>query len=232
MQPIADPWVTLAAVAMSTKRIKLGALVTPMPRRLPWKLARELVTLDHLSNGRMIQGVGIGEDEFGEYSTFNRCADAKTRAQMLDEGLAVLTGLWSGEPFTFKGHHYQIEDAHFLPGPVQQLRIPIWVACMWPNKKPLRRAAQWDGVFPVGWETPMQPDDFREMLRYIDRHRVGDRSFDVAHWGMTQGQSVADADIVLPYAEAGVTWWIENISDVRGSFDEMRERVRRGPPKL
>jgi alkanesulfonate monooxygenase SsuD/methylene tetrahydromethanopterin reductase-like flavin-dependent oxidoreductase (luciferase family) len=230
MQPVADPWVTLAALAVTTRHLKLGALVTPMPRRHPWKLARELVTLDHLSNGRMIHGVGIGEDEFGEYSKFGRSSDVKTRAEMLDEGLVVLNGLWSGERFSFEGQHYRVDDAQFLPRPVQQPRIPIWVATMWPNTRPLRRAAQWDGAFPVGWEAPMQPDDFRVLLDHVARYRTTDAPFDVAHWGMTSGP--ADVDHVQPYADAGVTWWIENISDQRGSLDQMRERIRKGPPKV
>jgi alkanesulfonate monooxygenase SsuD/methylene tetrahydromethanopterin reductase-like flavin-dependent oxidoreductase (luciferase family) len=139
--PVADPWVALSALAMTTERIRLGALVTPLPRRRPWKLARETVTLDRLSNGRLILGVGIGSDHWHhELSTFGEPVDDQTRAAMLDEGLEVLTGLWSGEPFSHQGQHYTVQSARFLPMPVQSPRIPIWVAGIWPRKAPLRRA--------------------------------------------------------------------------------------------
>ena len=141
--PIGDPWITLAAMATATERIRLGTLVTPVPRRRPWMLARELTTLDHLSHGRMVLGVGIGEDRFGrEYSAFGEPSGAATHAVMLDEGLDVITGLWRGEPFSYSGQHYHVEDVTFLPTPIQRPRIPIWVAGNWPHKKPFRRAAQ------------------------------------------------------------------------------------------
>jgi alkanesulfonate monooxygenase SsuD/methylene tetrahydromethanopterin reductase-like flavin-dependent oxidoreductase (luciferase family) len=140
--PLTDPWVLLAAVALRTSRVRLGPMVTPLPRRRPWKLAREAVTLDHLLRGRLILGVGIGGG--GEYSCFGELDDARAHGAMLDEGLTVLQGLWSGEPFSFSGAHYQIHGAHFLPRPAQA-QIPVWVAGIWPNKPPFRRAARWDG---------------------------------------------------------------------------------------
>jgi alkanesulfonate monooxygenase SsuD/methylene tetrahydromethanopterin reductase-like flavin-dependent oxidoreductase (luciferase family) len=149
LDAVADPWVALTAITLATRRIRLGTLVTPLYRRSPWKLARETATLDHLSQGRLILGVGLGSDTFGEISAFGGPQDDRVRAQMLDEGLAVLTGLWSGESFSFSGKYFHIDNTRFIPTPVQQPRIPIWVAGTWPKRPPFRRAARYDGVIPV-----------------------------------------------------------------------------------
>src|SRR5215218_8071647 len=158
-EPVADTWTVLAAMAALTTRIMLGPLITPLPRRRPWTVARQAVTLDHLSGGRVVLGVGIGGDWFGDYSTFGEPAGDREHGEMLDEALAVITGLWTGEAFSYSGRHYTVKEAHFVPRPVQQPRIPIWVAGVWPNKKPFRRAALWDGVAAearddVGYLTP------------------------------------------------------------------------------
>ncbi len=234
--PISDPWIDLAVIAMRTRRIKLGALVTPLPRRRPWKVARETVTLDHLSQGRLIVGVGIGSDMAQEYTCYGESPDDRLHAAMLDEGLAVLTGLWQGEPFSFAGTHYQVNGAHFLPQPRQHPRIPIWVAGFWPNKKPFRRAAQWDGVCPVNRESlavPLTPADFRAILAYIRQHRSSEQPFDVIHAGQTTGTDVAaDRALVSAYAEAGVTWWLEMPGSEATTLAEFRRRIQQGPPRL
>ena len=135
--PIADPWVALAAAAMTTHRIRLGTLITPVARRRPWKLARETVTVDRLSGGRVILGVGLGTPPEWEYAAFGEDPDDRIRAQKLDEGLAILDGLWRGEPFAFAGKHFHLEPPiTFLPRPVQTPRIPIWVAGNWPTNRP------------------------------------------------------------------------------------------------
>jgi alkanesulfonate monooxygenase SsuD/methylene tetrahydromethanopterin reductase-like flavin-dependent oxidoreductase (luciferase family) len=230
--PLVDPWVTLASMATQTERIRLGPLVTPLPRRRPWKLARETASLDQLSGGRLVLGVGIGWNEWREYSAFGEpTADAQHGA-MLDEGLEVLTGLWRGEPFNFEGQHYQAREAHFLPTPAQQPRIPIWVAAFWPNKAPLRRAARWDGVFPLKREGPMTPDDVRAMLAYIGPYRASAEPLDVVMvgWAYEQGKKAGDA-MLAEYAAAGVTWWLEGFNP--GDTPEMvRERIQQGPPKV
>ena len=231
--PIADPWIALTAIAMSTERIRFGPLVTPLPRRRPWKLAREAATLDRLSNGRLILGVGIGSNRWGrEFSTFGESPDDKTHAAMLDEGLDVLTGLWSGEPYSHEGQHYSIAEARFQPTPVQSPRIPIWVACLWPNKAPLRRAARWDGVYPIIDGLDFTPDQIREMLAYIRQHRTSDAPFDVTIAGYTGNKEPAAVSALLQgYAEAGVTWWQEGFW-WNDTPDIVRERIRQGPPKL
>lgn len=229
---VSDPWVTLAAIAVRTTTLIIGTGVTPIPRRRPWKLARETVTLDHLSEGRLRLGVGIGTDDVREYSAFGEAPEDMVHAAMLDEGLSVLTGLWSAQPFSFNGTHYQVNDAHFLPAPLQHPRIPIWIAGFWPNKKPFRRAAQWDGVWVYGRDTRLTPSDIHEMYSYVQQHRTSTAPFDIVYGDETSGMDRAsDAAYVASYAEAGVTWWVEGLSHWRGSVEEQRERLRRGPPR-
>ena len=239
--PIADPWVLLSAVAMRTERIRLGPMVTPVPRRRPWKLARETVTLDHLSGGRLILGVGLGFPPDAEFEQFGEDGDPRVRAGKLDEGLAVLTGLWSGEPFRFEGRHFRVEETVFLPRPVQQPRIPIWVGAVLPNRAPLRRAACWDGVFPIrmGGQDEMPPPvtaaDVREVLAVVAAERAGGAAdprapFDVVVSGETGVDPGRDADELAALAEAGTTWWAEHVNEWRGSVDDMRRHIRRGPP--
>lgn len=233
--PTADPWVALAAMAMRTERIRLGTLVTALPRRRPWKLARETLTLDHLSGGRLILGVGLGYFTNEEFAAFGEETDAKIRAAKLDEGLDVLTGLWSGEPFSYDGTQYQVKNVCFTPPPVQQPRIPIWVAGTWPIKAPFRRAARWDGVFPIGqdFEKPLTPAEIRDIAAYIKEHRVSTEPFEIVRGGQTLGRDAAeDAAIVVPYAEAGLTWWLEARLPWLSSLAEVRERIRKGPPRV
>ncbi len=227
--PIGDPWIALAAIAMTTERIKIGTLVTPLPRRRPWKLAREAVTLDQLSHGRLILGVGIGSDSEKEYSCFGEVGDDRIHGVMLDEGLDVLVGLWSGEPFNYSGKYYNIQQAHFLPTPVQSPRIPIWVADIWPHKRPLRRAAIWDGIVPFAVDRALTPDEIQSIVSYTKERRVRAESFDVA-FGIPDLDKNLTADCLQAYTRAGVTWWLE-CSSWNHSLVEVRERIRRGPPR-
>lgn len=232
LEPTVDPWIALAAMAMTTSRIKLSALVTPMPRRRPWKLAREIVTLDHLSQGRVILGLGIGTDRRKEYSSFDELADSQQHAEMLDEGLAVLTGLWSGEHFSYEGKYYQVHDVKFLPKPVQQPRIPIWMAGTWPHKKPFRRAAQWDGISPIRRDRAFIADDYYEIVEYIKAHRRDESPFDVVASGQTTGANAEeDRTTLRAYAAAGVTWWQETLSwNIK--VEQARLRIQQGPGHL
>ena len=133
--PIVDPWVALAAVAVETERVRIGPLVTPVPRRRPSKLAREVVSLDHLSAGRVVLGVGLGSPPEPEFARFGEDADLRVRAAKLDEGLEVLAGLWTGERFDYEGQYHRVRDAVFLPRPIQSPRVPIWVGAFWPRKR-------------------------------------------------------------------------------------------------
>lgn len=230
--PFVDPWVSLAAIAMMTERIKIGTLVTPLARRRPWKLARETVSIDHISKGRLILGVGLGMPR--DFEAFGEDADNRTRAEKTDEALEILTGLWTGEEVRYSGKHYRLDKMVFLPKPVQAPRIPIWVAGMWPNKKPFRRAAHWDGVVPLSVDYPkdLTPNDLRKIAAYLSSYRSDMRSYDVCVWGTTPSDPEEGARMVQPYIEAGATWWSESISDMRGSSKEMLERIRQGPPKI
>ncbi|MBN1963331.1 MAG: LLM class flavin-dependent oxidoreductase [Anaerolineae bacterium] len=228
----ADPWVALAAMAMRTERIRLGPIVTPVARRRPWKLARETVTLDHLSGGRLILGVGLGWSS-REFETFGEDGDPKFRAEKLDEGLAVLNGLWSGAPFSYNGRHYRVEEACFLPRPVQSPRIPIWVCGAWPAKRaPFRRAARWDGVVAISSENrAIRPDEVRDVSACIREQRTNADPFDVVVILWSAGDRTAqEQQEVARYAEAGVTWWLEDVSTERFALREARERIRQGPP--
>lgn len=244
--PLVDPWIACAAIAMNTCRIRFGPLVTPLPRRRPWKLARETVSLDHLSNGRLTLGVGLGGGP-AENAAFGEASDPKELGERLDEGLEVLTGLWSGKTFHYEGRHYQVKEARFMPAPVQQPRIPIWVAGYWPSRSPqggpFRRAARWDGIFPLcrNDEEFLTPAQYHEIIACVMQYRAAGQPFDVAHTGFSDGANPARAaERVAPYATAGVTWWLENINPFRFGwrmqgpwpFETMRERILQGPPRL
>lgn len=235
-----DPWVALAAIALRTTTIRMGTTVSPLPRRRPWKVAREAVSIDRLANGRFTLGVGIGlgDDEWGKLGEER---NQKTRGVMLDEALQVVTGLWQGEPFSYDGQHYQIQDAHFLPKPVQSPRIPIWVGGFWPHKRPFQRAAQWDGMFPL-FQTNNLEDELAQLetaVHYVHNLRQNDEPFDVICTGVTYGEDAAqDAGLVAAYEAIGGTWWLESIAPYRYGmgFDEpwplekLRQRVLQGPP--
>jgi alkanesulfonate monooxygenase SsuD/methylene tetrahydromethanopterin reductase-like flavin-dependent oxidoreductase (luciferase family) len=242
--PIVDPWVALTAMALNTQRIRLGTLVTPVARRRPWKLARETVSLDHVSGGRLVLGVGLGDPVQWDYGFFGEEQDAKVRAKKLDEGLDILKGLWTAEPFSYQGEHYHLAEMIFRPRPVQSPRIPIWVGGTWDKKAPMRRAARWDGYMPLKWREILTPDEWRAILAYIKQHRTSDTPFDAVHGGSTPGDDPAQAAaIVRPYVDAGITWWIENVDPWRYGWKWedpltptatalMTERIRQGPPKL
>jgi alkanesulfonate monooxygenase SsuD/methylene tetrahydromethanopterin reductase-like flavin-dependent oxidoreductase (luciferase family) len=231
-QDVVDPWVALTAIAVRTERLRMGALMTPLARRRPWKVARETVSVDRISNGRLIVGAGLGFPPHAEFELFGENPDDRVRARKLDEGLAILDGLWTGEPFSFEGEHFRIEETTFLPTPVQRPRPRVWIAGWWPHKPPLRRAARWDGVFSElnlgGLPSPAQ---LGEILAYVHEHRESADPFDAVLNGYTPSEPSAGADVVEPYREIGLTWWLERIDPDRYySVEETRERIQAGPP--
>jgi alkanesulfonate monooxygenase SsuD/methylene tetrahydromethanopterin reductase-like flavin-dependent oxidoreductase (luciferase family) len=231
-EPIIDPWVALAAIAVKTERVRIGAFMTALPRRRPWKVARETVSLDHLSGGRLIFGAGLGF-QASDFSSFGEASELALRAVILDEGLQVLVGLWSGESFSFHGKHFQVDDARFLPRPLQSPRIPVWIAGGWPKRKPFRRAARWDGLYVMTEKANgdrVTPEDLRNIVAYVKMHRERDEPFDVAFADETPLDPMASARIIRPYAEAGVTWWLEGIWEQ--DLKQARERIRVGPPRV
>ena len=240
--PFVDPWIALAAIAINTKQIRIGTTVTPLPRRRPWKLARETVSLDHLSGGRLTLSVGIGVGQ-AEWEHLGEQPDPKKRGAMLDEALSVLTGLWSGESFSYTGQYYQLVKARFLPKPLQQPRIPIWVGGFWPHKAPFRRAAKWDGVFPL-FQVEGESQELaqlEESVRYLHSYRQQDHPLDIVCMGITPGADpIRATDMVQQRIQRGATWWLECIAPFRlgKGFEEewpveaMRERILQGPPAL
>ena len=235
-----DPWMILAAIAARTQRIRLGTMITPLSRRRPWKVARETVTLDHLSNGRLILPVGLGETSDGGFSNVGEELDRKKRAQLLDESLDILDGMWSGEPFSYNGEHYHIKEMTFLPGPVQSPRIPIWVVGAWQRKKSMQRTLRYDGIIPAkmnadGSFADMTPDDLQAMKLYIDEQRTLTTPFDIVMEGETPGDNAEKAAAILqPLADASVTWWLEAIwktPETEGGAEGMRKRIMQGPTR-
>jgi alkanesulfonate monooxygenase SsuD/methylene tetrahydromethanopterin reductase-like flavin-dependent oxidoreductase (luciferase family) len=232
-EPIADTGVALAAIALGTERIRFGALVTPLARRRPWKVARETVTLDQLSGGRLVVGVGLGGGAT-EFDDLGEAGEPQMRAAMLDEGLEVLAGLWRGEPFSYSGRHYQLREALFQPPPVQSPRIPIWVGGVWPSRAPFRRAARWDGVFPhyrgAAGPSMMPPQALRELLAFVTQQRAAG-PFDVVLRNKAPSDDRAEqAETIAAYAAAGLTWWLEGVERHK-QLAPMRAYIRQGPPR-
>lgn len=239
-----DAWISLAAAAMQTERIRLGTMLTPPSRMRPWKLASETATLDRLSGGRVILSVGLGAIDTG-FETFHEETDRKIRAELLDESLEILTGLWSGDQdFSFQGKHYQVSPSSFYPPPppIQQPRIPIWVVGAYPHPKSMRRALRYDGLLPTylprsGEHVPLTPEVLREICSYVEEHREAEGPYDIVVEGTTPGNDPEEAaKQASEWAEAGATWWIEAMWDqldamARGENETVVARLRQGPPR-
>lgn len=234
--PTYDPWIALAAIATRTNRIRLGTNVTPLSRRRPWQVARQTMTLDHLSNGRVILGVGLGDpsesaEADASFTRFGEPMDTRQRAQMLDEALDVITGLWSGEPFSYDGRYYQVREVTFLPRPVQRPRIPIWVGGGWPLPGPSRRAARWDGSCLYKHQTHyMMPDDVRDLQALVRQYRGSLEGYDIAVGGNPRRDDwEEERGYIRSLAEVGVTWWVEYIPPDFGELEAVRAAISRGP---
>jgi alkanesulfonate monooxygenase SsuD/methylene tetrahydromethanopterin reductase-like flavin-dependent oxidoreductase (luciferase family) len=219
----ADPWIALTAMACATSRIRIGPMVTPLARRRPAKLARETASLDVLSGGRLTLGVGIGSDEFGqEYSITGEDVDDKTRAEKLDESLKVLEAAWSGEEVRHRGRHYTVDGMRFLPRPAQRPGVPVWVAGYRGKVKPLRRAARYQGYFPMGVDSPDQIAEAAAQLAELRRQiGVDDGNYDVVI------SLPADEDPAA-YAAAGATWRFTKFPE-SVTADQVRGVLRAGP---
>lgn len=238
---IADPWILLTAAALATSRIRLGTAITPVARRRAAKLAREVTTLDRLTGGRMLLGVGLGAPVDDEYGSFGDTTDLRVLAERLDEGLLALDLLWSGEPVTYRGNQITIEDVTFLPTPVQRPRVPIWVGGVWPNKAPMRRAARWDGAIPVTsgveFARPPEVSEVRDLVSFLRRCRAengrADDPFDVVIGGTTS-TAPAGRELVGRFADLGVTWWDERMpwGDDLSRTEPILRRIEYGPPRV
>jgi alkanesulfonate monooxygenase SsuD/methylene tetrahydromethanopterin reductase-like flavin-dependent oxidoreductase (luciferase family) len=223
-----DPWVVMAAMAMRTDRVTLGAIVTPPSRRRPWKLARETMTLDRLSNGRLVLPVGLGALDDGAFGNVGEPTETRTRAELLDESLEIVQGLWSGEPYAHAGRHYRFGPMTFRPTPVQRPRIPIWVVGAWPSERSMRRALRYDGVLAQVEDA----DGIAAIAQYVARERRGgeaDRPFEIVAQGKTPPDRPRAVEIVRPFALAGATWWIDGDWD-GATVATLRARIQGGPP--
>jgi probable F420-dependent oxidoreductase len=226
--PSADPWVVLAAAAQVTTRLRLGTAVTPLPRRRPSVLASTVATIDRFSGGRVILGAGIG-GVAAEFSAFGEPAAASERAAMLDEGLDVVTGLWSGRKVTHAGRFYRVDGVTLAPLPVQRPRVPVWIGGT--SAAARRRAARWDGwvvgCYDEHGNMVVPPARIAADATDIAAHRSASGSFDIAVTGVSFGPG---DPVASDYAQAGATWWLEQIYGRRGSRTSMLARIAAGPP--
>jgi alkanesulfonate monooxygenase SsuD/methylene tetrahydromethanopterin reductase-like flavin-dependent oxidoreductase (luciferase family) len=227
--PSADPYVLLSAVAASTRTLKVGVEVTPLPRRRPQVLALTLATLDVLSQGRLIFGAGLGGVP-QEFSAFGEPDNPKRRAAMLDEGLDVLDGLLRGVLVDHSGKHYTVDGLTLAHTPIQEPRPPFWIGGESPPA--LRRAARWDGWVIGGIDSEGQmtkkPAELSDQIAVIQEHRTVETPFDVAITGCSDA---GHSSVPKEYAGAGATWWLESLFGLRGSVEDMLTRVEAGPPK-
>jgi alkanesulfonate monooxygenase SsuD/methylene tetrahydromethanopterin reductase-like flavin-dependent oxidoreductase (luciferase family) len=229
-----DPWVALAAIAAATEHIRIGIQVVPLPRRRPWKVAAEAVSIDHLSGGRMTLGVGSGDPTAPDMLPVGEQADARIRGEMLDEALDVIAGLWQGEPFTHHGTHYHLDGVTLRPRPVQRPRIPVWVGGRYTARRPRERALRWDGsclyrVDPPEWED-MRPDDARALRALADARPGGGDGFEICIGGRRRGDDeTADRGYVASLAASGVVdWWAEWVP-ADTPLERVRELLAGGP---
>jgi alkanesulfonate monooxygenase SsuD/methylene tetrahydromethanopterin reductase-like flavin-dependent oxidoreductase (luciferase family) len=231
--PILDPWLLLAVIAARTSRIRLGTMITPVPRRRPWQLARQTATLDVLSGGRVTLGVGIGSPAYGDFGIFGEPAGDRERAERLDEGLDVLAGLWTGDQFSYQGRHFTVDPVRFRPVPRQRPRIPVWVGGVLPARRPVARAARWDGMVPIRFADRrlVRPpaSDIAAVRDQVIAARGSVSGFDLVVWAEVAGQPGEVAALARPYAEAGATWWIETAKPEPGWLEQVTARVAAGP---
>jgi alkanesulfonate monooxygenase SsuD/methylene tetrahydromethanopterin reductase-like flavin-dependent oxidoreductase (luciferase family) len=237
-QAFGDPWMLLTGAALATSTIRLGTLVTPVARRRPEQLARQVATLDQLSGGRVVFGAGLGGPIQDEFGSFGEPTDRVLLAEKLDEGLDLLAKYWSGAEVTHHGRHYTANDVALLPATIQQPRPPVWIGGFWPNRRPFRRAARWDGVVPLfdNARHGVVPavDDVRELVAYVRKHRPdGAGPYEIVLGGRTPSDPDQARDVIAPLAEAGATWWderrLQSGADLY-QLDPILRRIDAGPP--
>lgn len=230
---IVDPWAVLAVAAARTSRILLGPMITPVSRRRPWVLARQTVTVDRLAGGRTVFGVGLGSPPHGDFGIFGEETDPRLRAEMLDEGLDVLAGLWTGEPFSYRGRHYTVAEVRFQPPPANGVRIPVWVGGVLPAGAPMRRAARWDGAVPIRYTdrelVRPTPADIAGVRDLVTGQRGNVENFDLVVWAEVADGPEAVAAALPDYQAAGATWWIESAKPGPGWYPNLRRRIAQGP---
>jgi len=230
---VAEAWTTMTAIAMATSQIRFGALVTPLARRRPWVLARQIATLDQVSGGRLVVGIGLGDDGWREFSAFGEETAPRVRGELLDESVQIVRELLAGNGLLHAGRHYAIDSPPLLPRPVQD-PVPFWAAVRWPNRKPLARAARLEGCFPIfrnAGSRPAPPPAAEVMQVRAELTGLGA--------ARSQDLSVCCALHLLPAAEragaaaaladAGVTWLLEAFAPGQDAA-AVEQYVRGGPP--
>jgi alkanesulfonate monooxygenase SsuD/methylene tetrahydromethanopterin reductase-like flavin-dependent oxidoreductase (luciferase family) len=230
----------LTAAALATSRIRLGTLVTPVARRRPQQLARQVATLDALSGGRVTFGAGLGGPIEDDYGSFGEPTDPIVLAERLDEGLDLLRRFWSGEAVNHDGRHFQVRDVTLLPASVQRPHPPVWIGGFWPHRPPMRRAARWDGAVPLftharhGHAPPV--DQVRDLVAYVHRHRrdeLRDRPFEIVLGGASPSDPAKARDLLGPLVDAGATWWDERQLQSSDEIDRLApvlSRIEQGAP--
>jgi len=225
-----DPWTLLGAMALATSRVTLGAMVFAPTRRRPWKVAREAMTIDHLSRGRLVVPVGLGALDDSGFGNVGEATANAERADILDETLAILDGLWSGEPFGHEGTRYRFGPMTFRPRPVQRPRIPVWVALRWPGERSMARALRWDGAILQ----TSDPGEVTAIVAQMRSRRAEDgtmRPYEVIAQGTTPPDPVAAGAIAQPFADAGATWWVDADWE-RATPASLLARIAGGPPRV
>jgi alkanesulfonate monooxygenase SsuD/methylene tetrahydromethanopterin reductase-like flavin-dependent oxidoreductase (luciferase family) len=229
---VAEAWTTLAAIAAATTSIQLGALVTPLSRRRPWVLARQIATLDQLSGGRLVVGIGLGDDGWHEFSAFGEETSPRARGELLDESLDILLQFLSGNAVSHRGSRFVIDSGPMLPKPVQH-PVPFWAACRWPNTKPLARAARLQGCFPIfpGGQRPAPPSEAHLAELRAELAALGaPRSCDmVVRCSLHLLPAAERGGAAEALARAGVTWLLEAFAPGQDA-GEVEAHVRGGPP--
>jgi alkanesulfonate monooxygenase SsuD/methylene tetrahydromethanopterin reductase-like flavin-dependent oxidoreductase (luciferase family) len=235
--PTSDTWSTLAAVAVSTERILLGSDVTPLSRRRPWNVAQQVATVDHLSGGRAVLGVGIGDPQDPGFRAAGEPVEAAVRASISDEALEIIARLWKGQPVSFIGKRFRLDGLAQRLQPLQKPRVPIWVGGLWPRRSVVQRAARWDGaalgwkVGPEGKDVEMTPNDLRKLRTAIAELRGDISRYEFVMGGRARHDDPgAEREWLAGMAEAGATWWTEWVKPAPA--DEMRNCVVRGPLRV
>ncbi|MCB9135506.1 MAG: LLM class flavin-dependent oxidoreductase [Anaerolineales bacterium] len=236
-----DPMIALTAAAMTTTRIRLGTMIIPVPLRRPWKIASESVALDRLSDGRLILGLGAGAVWMGWHAFPDEVKETKTRAEMLDETIDILTLLYQRKQFDYNGKHFhlkltQMDVMHYPPKPIQQPRIPLWVPGIWPRKKSMQRVLKCDGIFAEkhgtdGKSADLTPEDVRQIKAFVEENRTLTTPFDIVVSGKTSEMDrVQQKDVMETWADTGATWWVEGLWGE--SEEKVMQRIQQGPPAL
>jgi len=236
-----DPMIGLAAAAMTTSKIRLGTMITPVPLRKPWKLASESIALDQLSNGRLTLGLGAGAVWMGWHAFPDEVTDVKSRAEMLDETIDILTLFDQRKQFDYDGKHYHLkltllDEMYYPPRPIQKPRIPLWCVGLWPVEKSMQRTLKCDGVIVEKRSRDNKPEDVTsadicEIKSFVDANRSTSMPFDIVLNGSTTDLHQTQLqDKFQQLSEAGVTWWIEGLWEA--AEEKATERIQQGPPLL